>query len=49
MMWCRGHDGNGHEVWRGDRDSENNSFCNACKETISMCNTTGIPLIKALP
>jgi hypothetical protein len=35
-MWCRGHDGNGHEVWRSDMDLENNSFCNACEETIGM-------------
>jgi hypothetical protein len=35
-MWCRGHDGNDHEVWRSDVDLENNSFCNACEETVGM-------------
>jgi hypothetical protein len=48
-MWCRGHNSNSHEVWRSDMDLENNSFCNACEETISMYNISGIPLVKALP
>jgi hypothetical protein len=35
-MWCGGVDGNGHEVWRIDIDLENNTFCNACEESIGI-------------
>jgi hypothetical protein len=35
-MWCGGVDGVGHDVWRSDMDLENNTFCNACEESITM-------------